>query len=315
MARYSFIVPESNEYRLDKFLVLKLGEYSRAYLQKLIRDGCILVNDLPVKQQKKLKAQDLISVKIPEPVSLEILPEDIPLDIIYEDSDLVVLSKAPGMVVHPSGQMVSGTLVNALLYRMEGLSKIGGVLRPGIVHRLDKNTSGLMMVAKNDKAHHSLTTQLKERTVIKKYTALLKGVLKKNSGKVELPIGRHPVDRKRMYAFPDKAGHAKHALTSYNVIERFPYLTLVNAAIHTGRTHQIRVHFASMGHSVFGDDVYGTLGKMRLKDGSFLIASRQCLHSSYLEFTHPTTMERLNFTAKIYSDFAEILEVLYRLRL
>jgi len=314
MSRYDFTVSEEEErtYRLDSFLVLKFAEHSRSYLQKLIKNSCVLVNGSAAKQKKTLRAFDKVSVTIPDPVPLEVIAENIPLDIVYEDKDIIVINKSPGVIVHPVTHQLTGTLVNALLFHLKELSAIGGVLRPGIVHRLDKDTSGLIMVAKNDMAHRSLAEQLKTRSMIKRYTALLVGAPKGGDvGKIDFPVGRHPVDRKKMAAFRDtEPRHAKTALTRYCVTERFKGFTLVTPTLHTGRTHQIRVHFASIGCPVFGDAVYGRRNNITLSNGVVLKAGRQCLHASYLELTHPRTGNKLSLTAPLPEDIKKNIDTL-----
>lgn len=284
--------------RIDVFLASEL-DYSRSYIKKLIEEGLVLVNGKNVKPSYKVKEDDEIVVNIKEAEKIEVVPENIPLDILYEDEDIIVINKPQGMVVHPAPGNYSGTLVNALLYHCKNLSGINGILRPGIVHRLDKDTSGVMVVAKNDKAHMSLSNQIKERSVLKKYVAIVEGVIKEEEGKIEAPIGRHPVDRKRMAVVQD----GRYALTLYKVLERFKNNTFVEATIKTGRTHQIRVHFSYIGHPVVGDPVYG-YKKQRFK------LEGQALHSKVLGFIHPTKGVYMEFEAPLPDYFTRLLEIL-----
>ncbi|MFV9567755.1 RluA family pseudouridine synthase [Thermoanaerobacter mathranii] len=284
--------------RIDVFLAAEL-DYTRSYIKKLIVDGLVFVNGKTVKPSYKVKENDKVVVNIPEAEKIDVLPENIPLDILYEDDDIIVINKPQGMVVHPAPGNYSGTLVNALLYHCKNLSGINGILRPGIVHRLDKDTSGVMVVAKNDKAHISLSNQIKERSVLKKYVAIVEGVIKHEEGKIEAPIGRHPVDRKKMAVIED----GRYALTLYKVLERFKENTLVEAVIKTGRTHQIRVHMAFIGHPVVGDPVYG------FKKQKFKLEG-QALHSSILGFIHPTKGVYMEFEAPLPEYFVRLIEIL-----
>ncbi|UZQ81982.1 RluA family pseudouridine synthase [Thermoanaerobacter sp. RKWS2] len=284
--------------RIDVFLAAEL-DYTRSYIKKLIVDGLVFVNGKTVKPSYKVKENDEVVVNIPEVEKIDVMPENIPLDILYEDDDIIVISKPQGMVVHPAPGNYSGTLVNALLYHCKNLSGINGILRPGIVHRLDKDTSGVMVVAKNDKAHISLSNQIKERSVFKKYVAIVEGVIKDEEGKIEAPIGRHPVDRKKMAVIED----GRYALTLYKVLERFKENTLVEAVIKTGRTHQIRVHMAYIGHPVVGDHVYG------FKKQKFKLEG-QALHSRVLGFIHPTKGVYMEFEAPLPEYFVRLIEIL-----
>jgi len=284
--------------RIDVFLAAEL-DYTRSYIKKLIVDGLVFVNGKTVKPSYKVKENDEVVVNIPEAEKIDVLPENIPLDILYEDDDIIVINKPQGMVVHPAPGNYSGTLVNALLYHCKNLSGINGILRPGIVHRLDKDTSGVMVVAKNDKAHISLSNQIKERSVFKKYVAIVEGVIKDEEGKIEAPIGRHPVDRKKMAVIED----GRYALTLYKVLERFKENTLVEAVIKTGRTHQIRVHMAYIGHPIVGDHVYG------FKRQKFKLEG-QALHSSVLGFMHPTKGVYMEFEAPLPEYFKKLIEIL-----
>ncbi|MDP9751622.1 RluA family pseudouridine synthase [Thermoanaerobacter pentosaceus] len=284
--------------RIDVFLAAEL-DYTRSYIKKLIVDELVFVNGKTVKPSYKVKENDEVVVNIPEAEKIDVLPENIPLDILYEDDDIIVINKPQGMVVHPAPGNYSGTLVNALLYHCKNLSGINGILRPGIVHRLDKDTSGVMVVAKNDKAHISLSNQIKERSVFKKYVAIVEGVIKDEEGKIEAPIGRHPVDRKKMAVIED----GRYALTLYKVLERFKENTLIEAVIKTGRTHQIRVHMAFIGHPVVGDPVYGfKKQKFKLKG--------QALHSRVLGFIHPTKGVYMEFEAPLPEYFKKLIEIL-----
>jgi len=284
--------------RIDVFLAAEL-DYTRSYIKKLIVDELVFVNGKTVKPSYKVKENDEVVVNIPEAEKIDVLPENIPLDILYEDDDIIVINKPQGMVVHPAPGNYSGTLVNALLYHCKNLSGINGILRPGIVHRLDKDTSGVMVVAKNDKAHISLSNQIKERSVFKKYVAIVEGVIKDEEGKIEAPIGRHPVDRKKMAVIED----GRYALTLYKVLERFKENTLVEAVIKTGRTHQIRVHMAYIGHPVVGDPVYG------FKKQKFKLEG-QALHSRVLGFMHPTKGVYMEFEAPLPEYFKKLIEIL-----
>ncbi|ADH61104.1 pseudouridine synthase, RluA family [Thermoanaerobacter mathranii subsp. mathranii str. A3] len=284
--------------RIDVFLAAEL-DYTRSYIKKLIVDGLAFVNGKTVKPSYKVKENDKVVVNIPEAEKIDVLPENIPLDILYEDDDIIVINKPQGMVVHPAPGNYSGTLVNALLYHCKNLSGINGILRPGIVHRLDKDTSGVMVVAKNDKAHISLSNQIKERSVFKKYVAIVEGVIKNEEEKIEAPIGRHPVDRKKMAVIED----GRYALTLYKVLERFKENTLIEAVIKTGRTHQIRVHMAFIGHPVVGDPVYG------FKKQKFKLEG-QALHSRVLGFMHPTKGVYMEFEAPLPEYFKKLIEIL-----
>ncbi|MDI6605043.1 MAG: RluA family pseudouridine synthase [Thermoanaerobacteraceae bacterium] len=282
--------------RIDVFLASEM-DYTRSYIKKLILEGLVLVNDDTVKPNYKLKENDKITVNIPEAEKIDIEPENIPLDILYEDEDIIVINKPQGMVVHPAPGNYSGTLVNALLYHCKNLSGINGVLRPGIVHRLDKDTSGVMVVAKNDKAHLSLVNQIKDRKVLKKYVAVVEGVIKEDEGYVEAPIGRHHADRKKMAVVED----GRYALTLYKVLKRFKNNTYVEAVIKTGRTHQIRVHMAYIGHPIVGDAVYGyKKQKFNLKG--------QALHARLLGIIHPAKNEYMEFEAPLPEYFVKLIE-------
>lgn len=286
--------------RLDTFIAENIEELSRSYVQKLIAEGAITVNEKTVKANYKLKENDLVIAKIPDPQPIKIEPENIPLDIIYEDSDLLVVNKPVDMVVHPAHGNYSGTLVNALLAHCQDLSGINGRLRPGIVHRIDKDTSGLLLIAKNDFAHRGLASQLKEHSVDRAYLALVHGVVTEPGGIIDAPIGRHSSDRKKMAV---TLKNSKNALTRYFVKERFAKYTLVECHLETGRTHQIRVHLAYISHPLVGDPMYG----YRKNNLGF---SGQALHAYLIGFSHPRTGERLQFSTDLPQKFAQTLQVL-----
>ncbi len=295
METIKITIDESMKGRIDKILTKQL-DMSRTQVQQLINEQHVFVNDKNVKASYKTDINDIIKVEIPEAKNTEILPEDIPLDIVYEDKDVIVINKPSGMIVHPSSGIYSGTLVNALLYHCQDLSGINGVMRPGIVHRIDKETSGLLMVAKNDKAHASLSKQLEEHSVIRRYYALVHGVIPHDYGRIEAPIGRDTQDRQKMTC-TDK--NAKEAITNFKVIERFKDMTLVECRLETGRTHQIRVHMQYIGYPVYGDPKYG----LRKDDQSH----GQYLHAKILGFVHPTTGEELYFESDLPSYFNDKL--------
>lgn len=285
--------------RLDKYLSEQLKDISRSYLQKLIKDGAVAVNDTSQKANYRLQSGDCIRVSIPDDMQPDITAEDIPLDILYEDDQLLVVNKPKGMVVHPSAGHYSHTLVNALLYHCGStLSGINGVLRPGIVHRIDMDTTGALVVCKTDLAHQSLALQLQEHTITRRYRAIVLHNIKDDAGTVEGPIGRHPTDRKRM-AVNHRNGKA--AVTHYSVLERFGQYTYIECRLETGRTHQIRVHMASIGHPLLGDTVYGPAKCPFHLQG-------QCLHAMVLGFQHPITDEYMEFTAPIPEYFDELLQ-------
>ena len=296
--------PEHAGIRIDKYLAESLPDISRSYLQKLFRDGEIKMNGKAVKASAKTLAGAEIVFAIPEPEEPEILPEDIPLDILYEDSDVILINKPKDMVVHPAAGHYTGTLVNGLMYHCrEGLSGINGVLRPGIVHRIDKDTTGVLVVCKNDRAHNGLAEQLAEHSIIRKYRAIVCGNLKEDEGTVDAPLGRHPQDRKKM-AIVRSGG--KRAVTHYRVLERFGKYTYIECQLETGRTHQIRVHMASLGHPLLGDEVYGR-GKSPFK------LEGQTLHAMVLGFIHPTTGEYMEFQAPLPEYFEKLLEKLRKM--
>jgi 23S rRNA pseudouridine1911/1915/1917 synthase len=298
--------------RLDLFLTEHLSGQSRSQIQRYIREGLILLNAATAKGGVKVRERDLIQGRIPAPQASEVTPEDLFVTFIYEDEHIVVVDKPPGMAVHPAGRVTSGTLVNALLFHVSDLQGVGGVLRPGIVHRLDKGTSGVMVVAKNDLAHDALVQQFKGREVQKIYLALAYGMMKGEEGVITAPMGRHPVDRKR---FSLRTRNPKDALTGWQVKERFEGITFVQLSPKTGRTHQIRVHMSAIGHPLLGDPLYTKKRWLDcIEDLSVreLIKAlgRQALHAFRLAFRHPATGERMEFTAPIPDDMEKILEVL-----
>lgn len=298
---------EENEknIRIDKYLSEQLPDSSRSFLQKLIQDGQVTVNGKTVKSNYKVNTADTIELEIPEAVEPEIEAEDIPLDILYEDAQLLVVNKPKGMVVHPCAGHYSGTLVNALMFHCkDDLSGINGVMRPGIVHRIDMNTTGSLLVCKNDYSHNFLAEQLKVHSITRKYRAIVHGNLKEDTGTVDAPIGRHTVDRKKM-AINHKNG--KEAITHYRVLERFGKFTYIECQLETGRTHQIRVHMSSLGHPLLGDDVYGPA------KCPYPNLQGQTLHAQVLGFIHPVTKEYVEFSAPLPEYFEKLLEKLRKL--
>jgi 23S rRNA pseudouridine1911/1915/1917 synthase len=286
--------------RIDKYVKSLLDEdISRSQIQLWIQNGDITVNGAQVKVNYKVAEGDTVTLVVPEPEYAEIVPENIPLDVYFEDKDVIVVNKKRGMVVHPAPGHSTGTLVNALMHHCQDLSGINGELRPGIVHRIDKDTSGLIMAAKNDKAHASLAAQLKEHTATRKYFALVHGNLSHDQGTVDAPIGRDPHDRK-MYTVIER--NSKHAVTHFQVMERFGDYTLLELKLETGRTHQIRVHMKFIGHPLVGDPMYGRSKGIKM-DG-------QALHAAVLGFVHPSSEEYLEFSAPIPADMEELLHAL-----
>ncbi|MBQ2245882.1 MAG: RluA family pseudouridine synthase [Selenomonadales bacterium] len=286
--------------RIDRFLQAENAEMSRAKIQKLIQDGFVTVNHSVVKSNYKLRNRDVIEFTIPEPTEVNIEAEDIALDILYEDADMIIINKARGMVVHPAPGNYTGTLVNALLYHCDDLSGINGELRPGIVHRLDKDTSGVMVAAKNDISHQSLALQIGEKTATRTYLTIVHGNMREDTGTVNAPIGRHPTDRKQM-AVVEK--NSKSAVTHFRVLERFGQYTFLECKLETGRTHQIRVHMAYIGHPVVADPKYS-----RSKVPFAIVG--QALHSAELRLKHPTSGEEMVFTAPMPIDMEKILHKL-----
>ena len=303
MEKYNYKVEEFEAgERVDKYLSLLLPEYSRSYIQKVIKEGCVLANEHPLKANYKIQPEDTITIEIPDQKEPDIQPENIPLSILYEDSELLVVDKPKGMVVHPSAGHYTHTLVNALLFHCQGqLSGINGVLRPGIVHRIDMNTTGALVVCKTDRAHQSLALQLKDHSITRRYRAIVHGNLKEDEGTVTGDIGRHPTERKKM-AVTQKNG--KPAVTHYRVLERFGSFTYIECRLETGRTHQIRVHMSSIRHPLLGDDVYGP------KKCPFPGLRGQTLHAMVLGFLHPVSSEYMEFTAPLPEYFSEILDKL-----
>ncbi len=288
--------------RLDKCLALLTDSLSRSYIQKMILEGNVKVNGIAAKASYKVKQEDLIEFELPTAVEPEILPENIPLDILYEDADVIVVNKPKGMVVHPAAGHYSGTLVNALMYHCGGsLSGINGVMRPGIVHRIDMDTTGSLIVCKNDAAHRSVAEQLKEHSVTRRYEAICYGVLKEDQGIIDRPIGRDPAERKKM-AVNERNG--KRAVTHYRVLRRFREYSYIECTLETGRTHQIRVHMASIGHPLLGDQVYagGRKCPYRLQG--------QTLHAGVLGFRHPATGEYMEINAPLPEYFQHLLDIM-----
>ena len=300
METKSFIATQNCD-RADVSLCALLESPSRSAVKKLFESGAVTINGKAAKPSQAISVGDRIVCTLPDPVEYSVRPEDIPLDIIYEDDDLAVINKQQGLTVHIGNGNVDGTLVNALLFRLKNLSGVGGVLRPGIVHRIDKNTSGLLVVAKNDKSHLSLAKQIEEKTCKRTYVALLEGNLKDDRGNVTTYIGRSPTDRVKMAVVPPEKG--KIAITDYEVLQRSQGYTLCRFNLHTGRTHQIRVHAKYLGHPVVGDDVYGA------KKPKFNL-NGQLLHACRLEFTHPSTGERMTFHAPLPDYFSAVLKKL-----
>lgn len=296
------VVVEENtqKKRIDSYIVDKNINLSRTAIKRLLDEGKILVNGKKQKPSYKPEVGDIITIEIPEPEEVELKPQDIPIDVIYEDKDIIVVNKPKGMVVHPANGNPDGTLVNAILAKCkDSLSGIGGEIRPGIVHRLDKDTSGLLIIAKNDQAHINMSKQIQDRKVIKKYIALVKGVIGENTATIDMPIARSTKDRKKMAVDPN----GKEAITHYKVLQRYDKYTLLEIKIDTGRTHQIRVHMAYIGHPVVGDMQYSN-GK-----NEFGIEG-QMLHSKYLEFDHPITGKRLKLEAPLPEYFEQVLNEL-----
>ena len=285
--------------RIDRFLSEQLPEHSRSYIQKLIKDGQVSIEGKAVKSNYKITGSEEIALLIPDQVIPDILPEDIPLDILYEDQDLIVINKPKGMVVHPAAGHYSGTLVNALMYHCkDDLSGINGVMRPGIVHRIDRNTTGSLLVCKNDFAHNAIAEQLKVHSITRWYRAIVHGNLKDDQGTVDAPIGRHPIDRKKMAIEPR---NGRDAITHYHVLERFGNYTYIECQLETGRTHQIRVHMSSIHHPIVGDDVYGPA------KCPFSGLQGQTLHAQVLGFIHPRTGEYMEFSAPLPEYFENLL--------
>lgn len=295
--RYEIWVEDGGE-RIDKYLSQKIS-LSRSQIQDLIDKGLIKVNEKEVKSSYKVKVGDKIEVIVPPPEETEIKPQDIPIEIVYEDDDIVIINKPKGMVVHPAHGHYNDTLVNALLYRIKNLSGIGGEIRPGIVHRLDKDTTGLLIIAKNDISHQRLSEQLKNRTLKRVYWAICEGEIPWEEKRVEAPLGRHPIDRKKMAIVP----YGKLAITNFKVLERFKGYTLISADLETGRTHQIRVHISHLGFPILGDEVYGRIDKRFGVRG-------QLLHAKKISFIHPTKNVPMEFEIDLPEEFKRVLSLL-----
>lgn len=301
MKKITLLVSNPDNLRIDKYIAENVEDISRSYAATLCEEKKVAVGVKAVDKKYQPKDGEIIEIDLPEPQGLELTPENIPLDILFEDNDVIVVNKPQGMVVHPANGNESGTLVNALLYHAgDNLSAINGVIRPGIVHRIDKDTAGLLVVAKNNDAHNSLAEQLKERKASRRYYALVNGTVKED-GTVDKPIGRHPKDRKKMAIVQG----GRDAVTHYKVLESFSGYTLLECILETGRTHQIRVHMASLGHSLVGDRTYG-IQKEKIK------TEGQLLFAKTIGFKHPKTDEYMEFTADLPSYFEEILEKLRR---
>ena len=290
--------------RLDRYLAGAVEGLTRSAAAKLLEEGQVTLGGKPLGKNYRLQGGEVLTVSLPEPEPAEALPQDIPLDVVYEDADLIVINKPVGLVVHPAPGHPDGTLVNALLFHCAGsLSGVGGALRPGIVHRIDRDTSGLMVAAKNDFAHLSLSAQLQDHSLRRTYEAVVVGNVREDRGTVDAPIGRHPTDRKKM-AVTDK--NSRPAVTHYEVLRRYPGYTYLRCQLETGRTHQIRVHMAYIGHPLYGDTVYGA------KKGAADMTG-QCLHAVALDLTHPRTGERMHFTCPLPEEFTRLLQKLERL--
>ncbi|MEF9917251.1 MAG: RluA family pseudouridine synthase [Lachnospiraceae bacterium] len=301
MTIQEYTVLENEETRIDKYLAQQLTDLSRSYIQRLIKEEQVKVNNTVVRSNYKVVDNDSVQIIIPDSIMPDILPEDIPLDILYEDADILVVNKPKGMVVHPSPGHYSGTLVNALMYHCkDNLSGINGVLRPGIVHRIDMNTTGSLIICKNDMAHQEIAKQLKEHSITRKYHAIVQGSIKLDAGTIDQPIGRHINDRKKM-AVNYKNGKA--AITHYKVLQRFHKYTYIECQLETGRTHQIRVHMASIHHPLLGDDVYGS------GSSSFQLQG-QTLHAKLLGIHHPRTKEYIEVEAPLPEYFLDLLKIL-----
>ena len=297
--KYVVTFKENGE-RLDKAVALLNSELSRSFITKLIDEGKITINGKVEKPSFKVKENDEINIEEIVDVKSDIKEEDIPLDVVYEDDDILVINKPQGMVVHPANGHYSGTLVNALMFMEDSLSSINGVVRPGIVHRIDKDTSGLLCVAKNDNAHHFLAEQLKDHTMAREYIALVRGIIKENSGTIEMPIGRDKKDRQKMAVVKE----GKPAVTHFQVLERFRDHTLVKCQLVSGRTHQIRVHMSAIGHAVEGDPLYAGKNYDKIyKNGQLLVAFK-------LKLIHPTTKKEMVFNIDLPDYFQKVLETL-----
>lgn len=302
MDNFCFQITEDMEdERIDKCVSMLIDSLSRSFIQKMIKEERVLVNGRSVKGSYRVKTDDEVAFELPESVEPDIVPENIPLDILYEDKDVVVVNKPKGMVVHPAVGHYSGTMVNALMYHCgKELSGINGVMRPGIVHRIDMDTTGSVIVCKNDRSHNSIAEQLKEHSINRRYRAICHGILKEDKGTIDKPIGRHPMERKKM-AVNEKNGKA--AVTHYQVLERFKDYTYIECVLETGRTHQIRVHMASIGHPILGDEIYSN------RKSNFKLQG-QTLHAKTLGFIHPSTGEYVEVDAPLPEYFQHLLEIL-----
>ena len=312
---YCEVQPDDAGTRLDQF-ASKCAELTRSAAARLIEEGAVTVNSKAVAKNYKVAAGDAVEITIPEPEPAEALPENIPLDIVYEDEDIIVINKPVGMVVHPAAGNPTGTLVNALLYHCgASLSGVGGVIRPGIVHRIDKDTSGLLVVAKNDEAHLFLSEQLKGHHISRIYTAIAVGNFREESGTVNAPIGRHPIDRKKMAVIHNSDLRSREAVTHWSVIARGEAdgnsFTLLRCQLETGRTHQIRVHMASVGHPLLGDAVYGG-ANTRFESRHRASIVGQCLHAGELHLTHPRTGEEMQFFAPMPANMQHVVDILFK---
>ncbi len=302
MDKFSFLIQEElADERIDKCLSVLMDTLSRSYIQKLIKEEHVLVNNQVVKSNYRVKNEDEVCFYLPKSIEPEILPQDIPLDILFEDEDVIIVNKPKGMVVHPAAGHYKDTLVNGLLYHCkDSLSGINGVMRPGIVHRIDMNTTGSLIVCKNDHSHNHIAAQLKEHSITRKYHAIVYGVLKDDLGTIDKPIGRSDTNRKKMAA---NAKNGRNAVTHYKVLKRFDKYTYIECQLETGRTHQIRVHMASIGHPILGDDVYSNRSCPFKLEG-------QTLHAKTLGFIHPKTNEYMEFDAPLPNYFIHLLDVL-----
>ena len=301
--------------RLDQFVATH-ADLTRSAAARLIEEGAVTVNGKTVAKNYKVAKGDAVEIVLPEPEAAEALPENIPLDIVFEDDDIIVVNKPVGMVVHPAAGNPTGTLVNALLYHCgSSLSGVGGVIRPGIVHRIDKDTSGLLVVAKNDEAHLALSAQLKEHNVSRIYTAIAVGNFREEQGTVDAPIGRHPIDRKKMAVIHNSDLRSRDAVTHWSVLARGEAdgnsFTLLRCQLETGRTHQIRVHMASVGHPLLGDTVYGG-ANTRFEAKHRASITGQCLHAGELHLTHPRTGEEMQFTAPMPQNMQHVVDILFK---
>lgn len=295
------MISDTDRVRLDKYIVNKLNNYSRSFVKQLIEDGGVLVNDVVCKSNYKVKLGDVLVVTIPDSCELDVVPQDIDIDVVYEDNDIIVVNKSKGMVVHPAVGNYNDTLVNALLWHCGNrLSDINGVIRPGIVHRIDKDTTGLLVVAKNNVAHERLCELFARHDITRKYVAIVDGVIDRDAGRISAPIGRHPNDRKKMVI---NVKNGRDAVTHFKVIERFKNATLIEVTLETGRTHQIRVHMSSIGYPIMGDVVYGRKNNRYRLEG-------QTLHAKTLGFVHPTSGEYVEFDSNLPEYFANLIGML-----